>query len=165
MVGGGAAAAAQDLDTQVGNGSHVDGKLRRAHVKDGVAVAGVGQTGVGVDHQGHRGVLQQLLHNGHHLGGAQTAVDAQGAHTQALQQGHSGGGGAAGEQLAVFPVHGGHHHRQVAVLLGGQHGGLGLVGVAHGLNQDQVGPHRRPDAHHLGVQGHCVLKIQVPHGL
>ena len=165
VVGGGAAAAAHQMDAVGGQGLHNGCKLLRPHVEHRPASLGAGQTGVGVDHDGQGGTGGQLLHDGLHLSRAHAAVDAQGIHPKTFQQGHGGGHGAAGEQLAVLSVDRGDDHRQVAVLLGGQHGGLGLVAVAHGFDDHQVGPGGSADTHHLGVEGHRVLKIQLSHGL
>ena len=101
-----AAAAAQDADAQLGEGHHLPGKLRRC---DGVLIGlGVGQPGVGLDHQGQVRPLAQLFRQRQNLSRPQGAVEPDGVHAQPLQGHGHGGDGGAGEGAAVaLEAHGG----------------------------------------------------------
>ena len=164
MLGGGAAAAPRHPETGPDQLRHGGGKVLRAHPEVGAAVHTLGEAGVGLDEHGEGGETEQLREEGGHLFGPQAAVEADGVHPQALQQGHGGGEVAAGEHPPGLVQHHRDEDGKVAVLLGSQHGGLGLVEVAHGLDEHQVGPGggARPDGG--GVGGHRLLKGQVPHG-
>ena len=101
-----AAAAAQDADAQLGEGHHLPGELRRC---DGVLIGlGVGQPGVGLDHQGQVRPLAQFFRQGQNFGWPQGAVEPDGVHAQSLQSHSHSGDGGAGEGAAVaLEAHGG----------------------------------------------------------
>ena len=87
-----------------------------------------------------------------HLLRTKTAVNAERVYAQALEHGNRGIHRAAGQQLTFFVENQRYEHRQIAVFLGSQHSRLGLVAVAHGLNQDEVGACLCPRGHHLFIK-------------
>ena len=139
------------------------GKLLRRDVIAGAVRAG--QSGVGLQDDGQRGPLQQLLHQGRHLPGPQGAVHPNGIRPQSLQGQGGTGGGAAQEGPPRGLISHGHQHRQAGALPGSQQGGPGFLKVGHGLNGDQVGPRRRAGLHHLGKDVHRLFKLQGAGGL
>ena len=165
QMGGGSAAAAAHHRGHRGQGEHLGGVGLGVHVVDRLAPFASGQARVGLEEQRGGGIRPEGLKHRGHLLGAQAAVDAEDVHPQALHQGHSRPGRAAGEELAGAVENQAGKDGQVTVFLHGHHGGLQLIQVAHGLYQDAVCPCLGGGPGRLGKQVHCVFKIQVSVGL
>ena len=164
VLRGGAAASAHNPGAFPGDFTHPAGEFLGPHIVIGCAVPLHGKPRVGVDHQRQAGKLPQLGHQSRHLLGPQPAVEADGVGAQAFQNSCRHADVPAGQKLAV-PVKGhGDKHRQVGVLLGGQQRGFGLVDVAHGFQQDPLGPGAAARLDHLPKGGDSFLKIQLPQG-
>ena len=158
-LGVGAAAAAQHGNA----GGQVGGHLRRKPGgPDVVAAVGVGQPRVGLDKHRHPcgNHPAKTLGERQNLPGAQRAVDAHGVSAKARRRDAVALHRAAGKGSAPgFKAHGG-KHRQIAVFLGRQDGGLELIEVGHGLDKDKVRPGGSSGAHHGGKLGAGILKGQ-----
>ena len=160
IVRRGAAAAAQNGGASAGHPLHTGGKLIRPNVVDSLSVHVPGKSGVWVYDHGHRGYVQQPWQKSLHLDRPQRAVHAQRVHTQALEQRDHRLGVSAGHQLAALVVHVCDEDRQIAVFLCRKDRGLGLIGVVHGLDQNEIRPGlSRPD--HLSKQIDRSFKIEV----
>ena len=161
IVGRGAAAAAEAAHAGLCNVAHAGGKAVGVHVEHGFAVFDLRQPGVGIDHDGQGGALHVLRGDIFHLLRPKRAVGAEGGNAEALQHGHRGGHVGAREQMAAFVIGVGDDNRQITVLFGGQHGGLGFIEVAHGLDQNQIEPAGGGNAHAFGEHVDRVLKSEI----
>ena len=104
------------------------------------AGGGVGKPRVGLEDQRQVGPLPQLGKQGDQLLRAEAAVEAERVDPEARQrQGHGRHRRADKGASARFEAHG-DPDGQVGVLLRGEHRGLDLVQIAHGLDDDEVGP-------------------------
>ena len=159
-----AAAAAGHPESGADQLRHGGGKVLGAHPEVGAAVHALGESGVGLDEHGKGGEGEQLREESGHLFRAQAAVEPDDVHSQTLHQGHSGGQISAGEHAARLVQDHRDKNGQVTVFLGGQDGGLGLMEVAHGLNEHQVGAGGGAGPDGGGVGRHGLLKGQIPHG-
>lgn len=110
------------------------GKFLRPNIKNRDVVLQTGQAGIGGDNHWNGGVLPKLRQQLQHLLGPQGAVHTQRVDTQSLQHGDHGTGICTRHEFSLTVVDIGDKDRQIAALLGSQDGGLGLIGVIHGLN-------------------------------
>ena len=160
-----AAAAAERVHAHAGNLSHESRKLLCVDIEYRRAVFAARQTGIRIDNDRKRGNLGQALDDRLHLYRAKAAVDAERVYAQTFEHGNDRIHRAAGKQLALFIKNSGDNHRQIAAFLSCEHRCLGLVAVAHGLDQNKVGACRRTDANGLGKQLDRPLERQIAHRL
>ena len=159
-IGGGAAAAARREELQLPVGLHLHGKELGGDVV--AAAVGPGQARVGLDEDREiagQGLGQTLRHR-EDLLRAEGAVDAHGICAEAPGRDGEALDGAAGKGApACLKAHAG-EDGQRAVLFRGQQGGLQLVEVGEGLEEDEVGPGSRTGPDDAAILGHGVLKGQ-----
>ena len=124
-----------------------------------------GQACVGVHDERQAGLGGEAGNDGEHLVRAQGAVHAEGVHAEPFEHGHHGGRVGAGHEFCLRVIDAGDEHGQVAVLLGGEHGGLGLVGVVHRFDEDEVGTMPGGYAYAFGEDLHGVFEGQFAEGL
>ena len=148
----GAAAAAQQPGPSRRHRLHVRRESLGAYVEDRPSVFAAGQPRVGVDDNRQGGAGHQLREQALHLIRPQAAVEAQGVHSQPLEQGHGSRDIPAGEQLALVVEYHGGEDRQLRDLLGRQHRRFQLIGIAHGFDEQAVGPRPLPRRRHFGEQ-------------
>ena len=149
----GAAAAAHDAYAVLNHTGDGHGVLGRLDIKDGVAVVvHVGQSCVGLHHNG-------LVRNGEHasgesseLGRSLAAVDAQNVGADGIERDGGNLGTRAQEGATVFLKGHGGKDGQIGVLAAGEDGRLDLGQVGHGFDNKEV--HARIDAgaHFLGKE-------------
>ncbi len=144
VLGGGAAAAADDLHAQFGDEAGVVlDELLGGEVVVHLAVHHAGQAGVGQARDGHAGVLAEVAQVLAHLGGAGGAVEADHVGAHRVESGQRGGDLGAG-QHAPGELHG-DLHLEGYLATGGGHGPAGAVHgrldaeqVEHGLDDEEV---------------------------
>ena len=163
MFGRRPAAAADHLDTQVRDLFHLRGKLLRSHVIDRPPVLLAGQARIRVDDHGDGSCLHYPARVVVHLGGAETAVDADRIDAESLQHRDGRLDGSAGQEFSALVENQRDQHRQIAVFLRCEHGGFRLVAVAHGLDQNKVRAGLRAALHHFREEFHRPVKRKVPH--
>ena len=149
----GAAATAHDAHAVLNHTGRRPRRTRRLDIKDGVAVVvHVGQSCVGLHHNG-------LVRNGEHasgesseLGRSLAAVDAQNVGVDSVERDGGDLGARSQEGTAVFLEGHGGKDGQVGVLAAGEDGCLDLGQVGHSLDNKEV--HARIDAgtHFLGKE-------------
>ena len=135
----GAAASAQHRSAFFVNIQHVFRKFFRAGSEDSFPLFFHRQARVGIGNQGKTGNGPCPGHQFCHQVRPQPAVEANGIHTESLRHQHCCFHIGAVQQLAVLIKGKGNEYGQVAVFLCRQYGRLGLVGIAHCFDQDQVG--------------------------
>ncbi len=155
-------------------GSHGDNflhglrKLGRIDIVDCPAALASGKPRIGVNQNRGGRNLKNLLQDSLHLHRPQPAVDSENVHPKALQKRHGGSRIAACEKLSFLIKHGCGKDRKrfpgcrrYPRLLGRQNRCLKLIAVAHGLYEDQIRSGFCSGPHHLLVDIHGVLKIQI----
>ena len=162
---GRAAAAAHSLYAHGGNLFHPCRKHVGGHIVHGPAVLRPWKSRIGIDQDGNRGSLGQPLYDGDHLLGPHTAVDAESVDPQSLQHSHCRVHCTACQQFSAFVIDIGDQDRKAAVLLCRQNSRLGLVAVAHRLDQHQVRSRSRTDAYDLPEKLHSLFKRKISQGL
>ena len=144
---------------------HPTGKFLGANIKNGPSAFCAGEAGIGINNNRKAADLGEPLDDGDHLLRSHAAVDAQSVHVKAFQERDCRIHSSSGQELSLVIKGDRDADRKIAVLLGCQHSGLGLVAVRHGLDQDQVRAGTAPAAHYLCEQFHRLLKGKVPQRL
>ena len=157
MLRCGAAAAANNSGAGLQQSAAVCGKVLRFHQIAGLPLYHHGQPGIGADSDGKGARCAQLRQQSQHLFRAKAAVQADHVGAQALYHGGCGRDIRAGEQLPAFIKGQRHQYWQRGMLFGCQQRRFGFVDVAHGFNDDQVGP----GVNLFGISSIGVLKIQI----
>ena len=161
----GPAAAPQHVDRKLRDLQHLRGKFLRSQVVDRLPVLRAGKAGVRIDDDRQGTDFRQFLHDRQHLPRAQSAVHAQGIHAQSFHHRCDALHRPAGQELALPVVDRGDADRQIRVLLRRKNCCFCLQAVAHGLDEDEVCPCIRAEAHHLRKDGHGFFKVQISHRL
>ncbi len=164
VFGSGATATACHTHATANHIRNRNRECLRIHVKDSLAIHHPGHAGVGLENHRDGRMGQILLHHRTEGFRAQRTIDADGVRTHALQQRHHGGGGCTRHELSVLAVCVGDHHGQITIFLDSQQCRFGLVGVIHGLDEDQVHAAGNTDLHRFGKACHCVLEIVITVG-
>ena len=155
------AAAANGLHAHGGDFFHPLSKGLRIHVVDRFSVFCTRKTCVGIDQDGNGSSLGHPLYDRDHLLGSHAAVDAETVDPQSLQHRYGGIHGASGQELPGAVVNVGDQDRKITVFLCRQYCRLGLIAVAHGLNEDQVSSGCRSDADDLAKEVYSLFKGKV----
>ena len=162
MLRGGAAAAAQQPRAGLGQFPLRLGKRLRPGGENRPPALHARQARIGRAQQGTLRHPANPAQQRKHLRAAQAAIQSQSRHAQAVQQHGHGFHRASGEQPPVDVRHHGGQNGQITGLPGSQHRRFHLVGVAHGFDEDQVGPGFRAPGRRLAVQRHRLLEGQFP---
>ena len=159
--GGRAAASAEDARAAPRQARHFRREILRPHVIDGTAVHDARHAGVGLDHDGRGGGVEEG--GSPRLRGvrAETAVEAERIDAEPFEQRRDGGGVGPGKKLAALVERHCRENGQIAVFARGEYGGLELVEVGHRLDDDEVGAGGGTVAHLFGEGGHGVLEVEV----
>ena len=161
VFGGGAAAAAENIYSELCNFGHLLGKAVGVEVIECPFAVAFGKSCVGFCKNRGRGVFKQLLYGSHELFGTERTVHSYGVHRKTFKKSHHGGRRCSGQQLAVLAVCVGGENRQIAVFLCRKHRCLGFIAVAHGFDEYKVGSVSRSEFNRVGENLHGTLKIKV----
>ena len=134
-----AAAAAENRRAFLRKALHVRVKFLRPHGVRGLAVHGNRQTGVRVDDNGQIRQRQHFIDKAFHLLRTEAAVDAHRVRTEALRQQQCRRDVAARQELSRAVKRKRYNDRQVTVFLCRKQRRLRFVGVAHRLDDYEIG--------------------------
>ena len=137
---------------------HGPRELVRAHVVDRASSLDARQACIRAHDHGTTREARQRLGDGDQLVRAERAVHAHGVGAQRRQRDGCDFRRGAQKGAAVFAERHRGEHGKRAVLLGRQHGRLGLPQIGHGLDDDQVAPRIGGRPHLLGEQGVCLFE-------
>ena len=159
------AAAAEKLNTEIGNPSHPVCKLVRAHVVNGSAVLLARQARIRRHDNRHRSHLGETLCDRIHLLRPEAAVHAEGINAEPFEHRDRRVDRASGQKFSRSVVNRRDEDRKITVFLCSQDRRLCLIGIAHGLDEHKVRAGRRTDSHHLSEKLHCPVEGKIPHRL
>ena len=143
---------------------HRPGELFRIHVIIDLPVPLLRKPRIGLDNNGKGRIGKNLFQNGKHLLWPHSAVDSKRVHPKAFQQGNHGWHIASGQKFALLVKNHRCEYGKLRIFFRCQHGRLNLVGIAHGLNMDQVGSRLFPILHYFPEGFIGFFKFQVSHG-
>ena len=163
MVRRSPAAPADDAGACIHDLLHIRCKRFREHVVACMSVTLYRKSGVGFDDHRERRVLHVLFKNRQHLFRPHTAVDAQRIDAEPFQQRDHGRDVSPGQKLLPLIINHGGEHRQGCILFCGKHGGFQFIGIAHGLDMDQVGTCLFAADHDFPICIVGIFEIKFPH--
>ena len=155
-----AAAAAENRRAFLRKALHVRVKFLRSHGVRGLAVHGNRQTGVRLHHDRQACQRQHFVDKAFHLLRAEAAVDAHRVRAEALRQQQRRRDVAARQKLSRAVKRKRYNDRQVTVFLCRKQRRFRFVGVAHRLDDHEVGVVSARD-NFLFKKLVCVIKRQI----
>ena len=121
------------------------------------------KSGVRLDDHRERRVLHVLFKDRHHLFRPHATVDAQRINAEPFQQRDHGWNVSPGQKLLPLIIDHGGEYREGCIFFCGKHGGFQLIGIAHGLDMDQVGSCLFTADHDFPVCIVGIFKIKLTH--
>ena len=161
----GSAAAADVGGAGFDAGGDVAGEFLRTDGEDGLAVHDLGEPRVGLGDDWQIRPFGEALQEGEQAVGTESAVEARGVGLERVEERRDGVDVRPREELAVLAEGDGRENRELGVLLGGEKRGLELVGVAEGLEEDEIGAGFRAQADLLGEGVVGRVEFEVAGGL
>ncbi len=161
VVGGRAAAAADDCRAGGDEMSHVRGEFVGPDGEDGLPVHNLRHAGVGLDDDWLRGDFRQPFDEREHAVGAESAVEPVGVRAKSLEKFRDAFDRRAREEFAVLAERNGRPDGKGRILLRREHGGLQFARIAHRLDDDEIRTRRRAKADLLRERRVGILEVEV----
>ena len=139
MIRRGAAAAAHQPCAHAHEGGGFFRKGLGRQAEHGFPVHQFGQPRVGLGQHGHGGTGEETLHERGHFLGPETAIEAEGVHTEILHGFRENFRRRPGQARALLEGHG-HHDGQIALGADGGHGDAHFCQIELGFHEEEVHP-------------------------